>query len=173
MNYFLFIYLLLFSFIAKAQEGYPTPPKSENRLFYIQHNENKNTFVYDAIFAAKGVLDDDNPVDIYRILYDEDGQKKPLNPLQKKLAYGLEIKKIEKNVYQLTLVSYPSQKLTLKLDENKKPIVQTTLNNKLITLNRVFLKQKKGTSGISVKLDYMLFYGKDKHGKSVLEKVVL
>ena len=106
-------------------------------------------------------------------MYDEDGQKKPLNPIQKKLAYGLEIKKIEKNVYQLTLVSYPSQKLTLKLDENKKPIVQTTLNNKLITLNRVFLKQKKGTSGISVKLDYMLFYGKDKHGKSVHEKVVL
>ena len=173
MKYFLFIYLLLFSFIVKAQEGYPAPPKSENRLFYIQHNENKNTFVYDAIFAAKGVLDDVNPVDIYRILYDEDGQKKPLNPIQKKLAYGLEIKKIEKNVYQLTLVSYPSQKLTLKLDENKKPIVQTTLNNKLITLNRVFLKQKKGTSGISVKLDYMLFYGKDKHGKSVHEKVVL
>ena len=81
MKYFLFIYLLLFSFIVKAQEGYPAPPKSENRLFYIQHNENKNTFVYDAIFAAKGVLDDDNPVDIYRILYDEDGQKKPLNPI--------------------------------------------------------------------------------------------
>ncbi|HAD79149.1 DUF4833 domain-containing protein [Empedobacter falsenii] len=173
MKNLLIICSILFSFVVNAQQGYPVPPKSENRLFYIQHNDNKNTFVYDALFSSKGILDDDNPVDIYRILYAEDGSKKPLTSIQKKLAYGLDIKKIEKNVFQLTLVSYPTQKLTLKLDSQKNPIVQTTVNNKLIILNRVFLKQKKGTAGISVKLDYILFYGKDKNGKSVEEKIVL
>ncbi|WP_413531502.1 DUF4833 domain-containing protein [Empedobacter brevis] len=173
MKNILILFSFVISFFVQAQHGYPIPPKSENRLFYIQHNENKNTFVYDAIFSSKGVLNDENPVDIYRILYAENGEKKPLTSIQKKLAYGLEIKKAEKNVFQLTLVSYPSQKLTLKLDHQKNPIVQTTINNKLITLNRVFLKQKKGTAGISVKLDYILFYGKDKNGKSVEEKIVL
>ncbi|WP_282629903.1 DUF4833 domain-containing protein [Empedobacter sedimenti] len=173
MKYFFYTYFLLFSFIVNAQEGYPVPPKSENRLFYIQHNENKNTFVYDAVFASKGVLDDSDPVDIYRILYAENGEKKPLSSIQRKLAYGLNVKKIEKNVYELTLVSYPNQKLTLKLNSSHKPIVQTTVNNKLMTLNRVFLKQKKGTTGISVKLDYIMFYGKDKNGKSVQEKIAL
>ncbi|WP_314244222.1 DUF4833 domain-containing protein [Empedobacter tilapiae] len=173
MKNFLIFSSFLFSLLVNAQEGYPTPPKSANRLFYIQHNENKNTFVYDAIFSSKDILDEVNPVDIYRILYAEDGSKKPLTSIQKKLAYGLDIKKIDKNVYQLSLVSYPKQKLTLKLDQQKNPIVQTTVNNKLITLNRVFLKQKKGTTGISVKLDYILFYGKDKNGKSLHEKIVL
>lgn len=173
MKNFLIFFSILFSYVVNAQQGYPVPPKAENRLFYIQHNENKNTFVYDAVFSGKGTLDMDNPVDIYRILYAENGEKKPLTSIQKKLAYGLDIKKVEKNIYHLTLVSYPSQKLTLKLDSHKNPIVQTTVNNKLITLNRVFLKQKKGTAGISVKLDYILFYGKDKNGKSVEEKIVL
>ncbi|MFV0184342.1 DUF4833 domain-containing protein [Empedobacter falsenii] len=167
------LFYFFFSVVLFAQEGYPTPPKSVNRLFYIQHNDNKNTFVYDALFSSKGILDANNPVDIYRILYAEDGSKKPLTSIQKKLAYGLDIKKIEKNVFQLTLVSYPTQKLTLKLDSQKNPIVQTTVNNKLITLNRVFLKQKKGTAGLSVKLEYILFYGKDKNGKSIQEKIVL
>ncbi len=85
----------------------------------------------------------------------------------------LNVKKVEKNVYELTLVSYPNQKLILKLNSSHKPVVQTTVNNKLMTLNRVFLKQKKGTTGISVKLDYMMFYGKDKNGKSVQEKIAL
>lgn len=171
-QYFLF-FALFFSFILNAQDGYPVPPKSANRLFYIQHNENKNTFVYDAVFSSKDILDANNPVDIYRILYAENGEKKSLTAIQKKLAYGLDIEKVEKNVYHLTLVSYPKQKLILKLDAHKNPIVETTVNNKLITLNRVFLKQKKGTTGISVKLDYILFYGKDKNGKSIHEKIVL
>lgn len=173
MKNLVILFLFLFSILVSAQEGYPVPPKSANRLFYIQHNENKNTFVYDAIFSDKGQLDKDNPVDIYRILYAENGEKKPLSSIQRKLAYGLYVDKIDKNVYHLTLVSYPSQKLVLKLDAKNNPIVQTTVNNKLMTLNRVFLKQKKGTAGISVKLDYIMFYGKDKSGKSIHEKVIL
>lgn len=173
MKNILTFFSIFVSLLVVAQEGYPTPSKSENRLFYIQHNENKNTFVYDAMFSSKGVLDELNPVDIYRILYAENGEKKPLTSIQKKLAYGLEVKKIEKNVFQLALVSFPKQKLTLKLDAEKNPIVQTTVNNKLITLSRVFLKQKKGTAGLSVKLEHILFYGKDKNGKSVHEKIVL
>ena len=173
MRYFFFIYSFFLSGQIFAQHGYPVPQKTANHLFYIQHSENKNTFVYDAIFANQGVLNDSDPVDIYRILYAENGEKKPLTSIQKKLAYGLNVKKVEKNVYELTLVSYPNQKLILKLNSSHKPVVQTTVNNKLMTLNRVFLKQKKGTTGISVKLDYMMFYGKDKNGKSVQEKIAL
>lgn len=173
MKNILFLFAFFFSLVIFGQDGYPIPPKSANRLFYIQHNENKNTFVYDAIFSSKGILDELNPVDIYRILYAENGEKKPLTSIQKKLAYGLDIQKIDKNVYQLTLVSFPKQKLILKLDADKNPIVQTTINDKLITLNRVFLKQKKGTAGLSVKLEHILFYGKDKNGKSIHEKIVL
>lgn len=173
MKNILFLFAFFFSLVIFGQDGYPIPPKSANRLFYIQHNENKNTFVYDAIFSSKGILDELNPVDIYRILYAENGEKKPLTSIQKKLAYGLDVQKIDKNVYQLTLVSFPKQKLILKLDADKNPIVQTTINDKLITLNRVFLKQKKGTAGLSVKLEHILFYGKDKNGKSIHEKIVL
>lgn len=171
-NIYLFPFIF-FSLFVQAQKDYPTPPSSTNRLFYIQHNESKNTFVYDAVFSTKEHLDEQDPVNIYRILYEASGEKKPLTAIQKKLAYGLKIKKKEKNVFLLTLVSYPSQQLILKLNAKKHPIVLTTVNGKEMTLKRVFLKKKSGTGGLSVKLDYILFHGIDKNGNSIQEKIVL
>lgn len=172
MKSYVYCFILVLSSIVNAQKNYPIPPKSNNQLFYIQHNENKNTYVYDAVFLNKGVLDNENPVDIYRILYAENGEKKPLTAIQKKLAYGLIIKNVKKNEFQLSLVSYPEQKLILKLDSHQNPFVETVINHKTIKLSRVFLKQKKGTSGLSVKLEYILFYGLDSKGNMIEEKII-
>lgn len=165
--------LIFFSIHAQAQKDYPVPPHTTNRLFYIQHNESKNTFVYDAVFSTKGNFNEEDPVNIYRILYEQKGEKKPLTGIQKKLAYGLKIKNKEKNVFLLTLVSYPSQQLILKLSTKNTPIVVTTVNGKDMVLNKVFLKKKNGTGGLSVKLDYILFHGTDKNGNSIQEKIIL
>lgn len=165
--------LILLSIHTQAQKDHPIPPSTSNRLFYIQHNESKNTFVYDAVLSTKGHFDEKDPVNIYRILYEENGEKKPLTAIQKKLAYGLKIKKKESNVFLLTLVSYPSQELILKFDAKKNPVVLTTVNGKIMILKKVFLKKKNETKGLSVKLDYILFYGIDKNGNSIQEKILL
>ena len=84
----LFFQLLVVNFVF-AQKEYPIPPITENRLFYIQHDGNHNTYVYDAAFIKANLLNDLKPVTIYRIVYTEGGVKKKLTRIQETLAYGL------------------------------------------------------------------------------------
>ena len=114
MKNLLIICSILFSFLVNAQQGYPVPPKSENRLFYIQHNDNRNTFVYDALFSSKGILDANNPVDIYRILYAEDGSKKPLTSIQKKISLRIRDHKKGKECLPVKFSVISNSKINLK-----------------------------------------------------------
>ena len=82
-------FTILTSFV---QDNYPFPSKSENRLFYIQHSNNHNTFVYDAIFSGSN-FDLKKPVNSYRIVYTDGGVKKPLTEIQKKNGLWIRYKK--------------------------------------------------------------------------------
>lgn len=167
----LFLQLLVVNFVS-AQKEYPIPPITENRLFYIQHDGNHNTYVYDADFIKANLLNDLKPVTIYRIVYTEGGVKKKLTRIQETLAYGLDIKKINDNHYELSLVSYPNQKLYLRVNKNGKAYVETVINGKKMTLNRMFLLSNKQTSGLNNRLDCVLFYGKDISGKNISAKFI-
>lgn len=79
---------LLFSAGCFAQEGYPEPEKTTNRLFYIQHSKNHNAYVYDANIS-NGVLNTTEPVTEYEIVYTDKGQKRPLSGLQRRMAESL------------------------------------------------------------------------------------
>ncbi|WP_413997907.1 DUF4833 domain-containing protein [Flavobacterium sp. W1B] len=169
---FLFFQLLLVS-VVSAQKDYPIPPAAENRLFYIQHGQNHNTYVYDANFIETTFLSDSEPVSIYRIVYTEGGVKKELTKTQQKLAYGLNTKKVGQNQYELSLVSYPKQKLYLRVDKKAKAYVETTINGKKMILDRMFLQSNKKSSGFKVKLDCILFFGKNTAGENISEKYLL
>ncbi len=162
-------------FLAKdaiSQVDYPKPTPNPNHLFYIQHNANHNTFVYDANFAKPGQLSDTEPVTIYRVMYTEGGIKKELSMAQRTFAYGLKTKKLGKNIFECSLVSYPQQKLYLKVSRSGIPYVETTVNGKKMMLNRMFLQAKPGSSGLSLQPQYILFYGKDAARKDVVEKFI-
>jgi hypothetical protein len=47
--------MFLFAFSGYSQ-NYPEPAKTPTRLFYIQHSDNHNTYVYDANIKA-GIID--------------------------------------------------------------------------------------------------------------------
>jgi len=168
----LFLQFMMVTFVY-AQKNYPIPPGTENRLFYIQHNGNHNTYVYDANFNKDRKLRESGPVDIYRIIYTEGGVKKELTMTQRKFAYGLNAIRISENNYQLSLVSFPKMKLYLRVNNKGNGYVETTINNKRMILNRMFLQSKAGTSGLRTKLDYILFYGRDAFGKNISEKLIL
>ena len=71
-----------------SQEKYPVPEETSTRLFYIQHSKNHNTYVYDAKMKGDSISLE-NPINEYRIVYTEGGEKKPLNKIQKQFAYGM------------------------------------------------------------------------------------
>lgn len=172
MRLLLIFCCFLFSVFAVAQDNYPTPPVTVNRLFYIQHSKNHNTYVYDANFTSDRMLNSNEPVSIYRFVYTEGGVKKSLTTFQRKLAYGIEAIKLSENLYQLKLAAYAGFQLIMKLGQDGKAFVETTVNNQIIILTRIFLKMKEGRSDFNPKLEYILFYGFDNHGNKTSVKFV-
>ena len=164
MRFFLMFSAFFLMFSLFAQDNYPTPPLTENRLFYIQHSKNFNTYVYDANFGIANKLSEKEPVNIYRIVYTEGGIKKPLTTFQRKLAYGIDPLKISDNIYKLKLAGYSGFQLFMKVGQDGKAYVETTVNNQTLILTRMFLKMKDGRSDFNPKLEYVLFYGFDNNG---------
>lgn len=125
------------------EKKYPNPNKSDIILFYIQRSMNLNTIVYELNIDKYGKLNSDNPVHPYWIRYEENEEIEELSFIQKKLAYGIDAELVNKKnqIYNLTLVSYPTQLILLKkLDENSKTKAYTTVNGKFIELQKIFFK---------------------------------
>lgn len=153
-----------------AQEGYPTPTVKDV-LFYIQHSRGKNTFIYQANYTVSKDLNEKEPIKVCRQLFDLDGEVKPITNIQRKYAYGVKTEKLGHNYYEVELVSYPGQKLYLRMDKNHYPYVEGTINGQYMHVKHLFIKLKDGTSGLNVKADYILFHGLDKNGKPVKAKL--
>ncbi len=153
----LLLFLLLFTLPdCLAQDGYPVPPETRERLFYIQHSKNHNTYVYDANLISSSNIKDSEPIDIYQIDYKKDGTREELSILQRKMAYGIDFKKIAHNKFEFTLAAYPAKSLLLTMDSGR-PVVTLSVNGKSIVLNRMFLHCNTLGTGVS-KID---LYGKD------------
>lgn len=166
MKKLLLLFIYLTSYCTIAQSGYPIPDSNPNRLFYIQHSNNHNTYVYD-VDINKGLLDSSEPIVAYRIIYTRGGIKADLTGLQRRLAYGVTFKKIADKSCTFTLAAYPEKEFFLRIAEKGKAYVMVSVNGKNLILKRMFLfSNKTGT-----KVDCINFYGKDiKTGRDVVEK---
>lgn len=164
--------LILFLHYNSPIDDYPIPPKTKERLFYIQRNHNSNTIVYDARFDKNGTLLEDNPVDVYWLRYDEDGGRMELRTIEKKFAYGVECMQIKnlKNNYKLKLVADKKRVLWLKQIEPNKAIVYTTINGKTAELDHLYIFADN--SGLWPDVKYIELFGKDiATGKKAYEKI--
>jgi len=165
-----FVMFLVSAMLCNAQDGYPVPPHTNGRLFYIQHANNHNTFVYDANLLSGKKISDDEPIKVHRINYKKGGIKEELSGLQRKMAYGVECIKIAANTFDFTLAAYPAKKFTLKVSNDNSPHVTVFINGKNIILNRMFLFCNKLGTGVSS----INFYGKDAlTGKEITENFVV
>ncbi|MDV6168435.1 DUF4833 domain-containing protein [Flavobacterium sp. DG1-102-2] len=169
-NSLLFILFMAVVTGCNAQEGYPVPPHTNGRLFYIQHANNHNTFVYDANLLSGKKVSDAEPIKVHRINYKKGGIKEELSGLQRKMAYGVECIKTAANTFDFTLAAYPAKKFTLKVGGEASPHVTVFINGKNIILNRMFLFCNKLGTGVSS----INFYGKDAlTGKEITENFVV
>ncbi|MDJ1471830.1 DUF4833 domain-containing protein [Xanthocytophaga flava] len=131
--------------ICKLQHTFPTPPVSDQTLFYIQRTPNHNTIMYD-LNMKKGKLDTEEPVHVYWIRYGENGQKEELSYIQRQFAYGLKTRKLADNRFELSFVSYKKQLLYLEWSALlNRYRIHTTINGKTIDVNKVFLQIEGGS----------------------------
>ncbi len=168
---FLLIFFCLFS--GYSQNDYPEPARTTTRLFYIQHSNNHNTYVYDANLKGE-VIDPSQPINEYRIVYTENGIKKPLTRIQKKFGYGMILLESQHNLFKLRLAATKIIYFYLNYDEREGARIYVTVNNHKMYLDRMFIQLKEGILGINVKVEYVLFYGEDYNSENpVKEKVVV
>src|SRR5271157_6388828 len=84
-------------------------------LFTIERNTNANVVHYDAQLTADGKLDRKKPVIAYWVMLAQDGRRENLNWIEKKMAYGINIKPDPSvNGYQMTIVAAPQRSITVK-----------------------------------------------------------
>ncbi|MVT11755.1 DUF4833 domain-containing protein [Chitinophaga tropicalis] len=121
-------------------------PHTPNMLFYMQRTPNANTIIYDLNLKKDGSLNESEPVNIYWIRYTENNEKKGLNYIQRKFAYGLKIKQLEKDKYELRSVAYDKKKMYLmKAAEGGGYHIYTQIGQTMAILNRIYLQIEGGT----------------------------
>ena len=107
-----------FAAISGLPSHYPVPEKTKDLLFYIQRNHNLNTVVYRANLSADGSINEEQPITIQWIRYDDAGETRALTVMQSKLAYGCNFKKINYHSFQFQFVSYDALTFYLSKHNN-------------------------------------------------------
>ena len=125
---------------------FPVPSGIAHQLFYLQRDPNTNTVVYQLNVNEAGQLDEDEPINIFWLRYQEQGQRKPLNFIQRRFAYGFTSKKLAPNKYELKFAAYGKLPLYLmKSGSDNTFHVFVTVANTQIQLERVYLRIEGGT----------------------------
>ena len=158
------------------EKVFPKPEKIANMLFYVQRTFNINTLVYELNLDEKQELNTTEPIKIYWINYATNKATESLNYIQRKYAYGLEVKLLdaEKKSYVFNFVSYKKKKLYLvKSPIDNKYHVFTDINSKMVTLDRIFVQIEGGTFWVP-HVKYIDISGKDigKNNEEVAERVI-
>jgi len=126
-------------------DSLPVPRNVKELLFYVQRDPDANTVVYALNLDDKGDLNEDEPVKIFWIRYKEGGKIQELNYIQRKFAYGLNVTKINRELYELRFVSYNKLPLVLRKNAEGKFQVYTAIKGKQAELDRIFIRIEGGT----------------------------
>jgi hypothetical protein len=149
-----------------AQAQSKTPP-----LFLIERSKNANVVHYDAQLGPDGKLNPKEPVIAYWILLAKDGSREDLNWIEKKKAYGFEIKPGPSGAeFKMTVVSAPDRPITVKMAGNI-PRAELAIDGHPAVLEKMYINATDGLTGPTV--NYIELHGKDmKTGEKRSEKIM-
>lgn len=137
-------------------ENYPIPDV-EDMLFYIQRNQNPNTVVYQIHKGSSGNFVGSNPINVFWRQYDNNGKDKPLNYIQRKLAYGYEFDVINKDAFQMSIVSYPNYRIFVTKNDDQIYKAVGKINNLWAELSNVYVFVEE--QGAFPVVKYLELYG--------------
>jgi phosphatidylglycerophosphate synthase len=124
---------------------FPVPNNIPHMLFYMQRTPNINTIIYDLNIQKDGTLDTDEPVSVYWMRYADGGEKKDLNYIQRKFAYGIKVKSLGNDKYLLRSVAYAKKEMYLMKSAAGDYHVYAKIGNTMAILNRIYLQIEGGT----------------------------
>jgi hypothetical protein len=161
-----------------AADTFPVPSGNKNMLFYVQRTHNTNTIVYELSYLNDSTLNQAAPIHPYWIRYADKGEDKgkaqELSYIQKQYAYGVVTQLIdkEKQTFKVNFVSYKKRDIFLVRSKDAKSYAAyITINDKLVRLEKVFVKIEGGTFWVP-HITYVEVTGRDLNGKTVSEKII-
>lgn len=128
-------------------------------LFIIERSKNANVVHYDARLTADGRLDPEEPVIAYYVMLAEDGRRKELNWIEKKMAYGFDIKPDPSvSGYKMTMVAAPQRSITVKKEGNAVR-AELVIDGRPAVVVKMYINASDGLAWPRV--HYIELYGKD------------
>jgi hypothetical protein len=125
---------------------FPTPTGIARQLFYLQRDPNTNTIIYQLNVDGHGRVNWKEPIHVFWMRYEEQGQPKELNFVQRRFAYGVHAKQVEPDTYELRFVSY--SKILFYLSKSKADDqyrVYATIARKRAVLKRIYVRIEGGS----------------------------
>lgn len=129
-----------------------------HRLFHIERNKNANIVVYDALSQPDGNLIKKDPVIVYWLKLAEDGERKGLKGIEKRMAYGFKIEEREGNVLELKMKADVGRNLWVKpVDDTYKAFME--IDGHQAVVEKIFIFATEG--GLIPTVEYIELFGED------------
>lgn len=172
MKLFLIV-LGFFTLFSGDVKDYPVPNKKENHLFYIQRTLNKNTIVYEANFDKNGILNKEEPILAYWMMYEEGGKIESLTKFEEKFAYGIKSTPIANSVneYDIKIVSYKNIQLHLKqVGPFKAQLFLIDKKEQANEIDHIFIHANN--AGLWTKVKFLEIYTHEKDSQKLKKEIV-
>jgi len=176
---FFLIILFLISLISQGQnkvakDDFPKPKGVKNLLFYVQRTININTLVYTLNINKNGELDTEEPIKVNWINYARDTSTESLSYIQRKYAYGIDVKLVdkEKMMYAFNFVSYKKKPIYLiKSQADNTYHAYYTTKTEVISLTRIFIQIEGGSFWVP-KVKFIEVTGVNLKNEKVIERII-
>jgi hypothetical protein len=145
----------------------------KNVAFVIYRNKNKNVVLYSGKVGANGQLDAKDPLDVYWVMFENDGHpREDLNMIERNSAYGASVKPRNGHPgqFEVQVASLKDRSIYLSV-ENGKVVAKGAINGKEnCVLERVFVYST--TSWGMPKVQHIEIHGLDAAGNAIMEKKI-
>ena len=147
INYFLTLKgptLLLMAFATISYMSTTYTP-ADSALFHIARSKDASTIHYDIRVDNSGNLFGNEPIEIYWIKQRAQLTKEPLTWIQKNYSYGISYLYIYPNEAKFQFVAYKKRDFVLKKNSEGIYKVFTTVNDKDLEVDLIFIQIEGGT----------------------------
>ena len=147
-------------------------PEEPDQLFYIQRSPNSNSVIYAAKLDSKGNFDSQAPVEAFWRKFNIDGSKKPLNFMERMMAYGVRMNAARPGQpITFAIAALPQRQMTLGWDAQHHPV--TTMQMGTHTARLVYVYLQVDERGLLPDVPSLDIFGIDTtSGKAIHEHLI-
>lgn len=152
---------------SSAASGDDSEPQ---RLFHIERNKNANIVVYDAHVLPDGKLRKKDPVEVYWLKLAEDGERKKLKRIERRMAYGFKVQQQEDRRLVLDMKADIGRDIVVTAVDDT-VAAHIDIDGRSAVLSRIYIFANE--KGLLPEVEYLELFGFDlETGQERYEKFV-